>query len=252
MSRSSLGSVYTGRQSTRTGLDHSVARDPYRCSQKRAVATHDLAVEQHELARRMSGDSFGDAAGGNREEIGRAANRYAVIADAKRSRAGGADQLEGDFHLVIAAETALPADHPRTLQQVAGAVGGPGVADVVVAGEHQHPGSAQHLDRRHGQPAGTVSDECDAGLGHRRGRLGRFPLGGAAEAEAVADRHLAAKTERLGAGTDLLDVEEAHLALVWHANIEPDAVPRRDREDAVELPFRVAVDLQGIDAADQV
>src|SRR6266481_7160397 len=119
-----------GRQSTRTGLDHGVAHDPYRCSQKRAVASHDLAVEQHELARRMSGDSFGDAAGSDREEIGRAANRYAEIADANRSRAGGADQVEGDFHLVIAAEIGLPADHRRTLQQVAGAVGGPGVADV--------------------------------------------------------------------------------------------------------------------------
>src|SRR6266478_5216321 len=69
-----------GRQSTRTGLDHSVARDPYRCSQKRAVASHDLAVEQHELARRMSGDSFGDGAGGDREEIGRAADRNAGAA----------------------------------------------------------------------------------------------------------------------------------------------------------------------------
>src|SRR6202048_5471544 len=114
MSRSSLGSVYTGRQSTRTGLDHSVARDPYRCSQKRAVASHDLAVEQQELARRRSGDSFGDAAGGNREEIGRAADRNAVIDDAQRSRAGGANQIEGDFHLVIAAEIGLPADDPRT------------------------------------------------------------------------------------------------------------------------------------------
>ena len=40
-----------------------------------------------------------------------------------------------------------------------------------------------------------------------------------------------------------MDIKEAQLALV-QVNIEPDAVPRRDREDAVELPLRVAVDLQ--------
>ena len=68
----------------------------------------------------------------------------------------------------------------------------------------------------------------------------------------MADRHLAAETERLGAGTDLLDIEEAHLARLVQVNVEPDAVPRRDREDAVELPLRVAVNLQRIDATDQI
>src|SRR5437868_7088034 len=85
-------------------LGHSVASDPYRCSQKRAVASHDLAVEQYELARRMSGDGFGNAADGDGEEIGRAADRDAVIADAQCPRASGADQLEGDLHLFVAAE----------------------------------------------------------------------------------------------------------------------------------------------------
>jgi len=51
---------------------------------------------------------------------------------------------------------------------------------LTVAGEHQHPGVAQHLDRWHGQPVGTVGDERDAGLGHRLCGLGRFPLGDAA------------------------------------------------------------------------
>src|SRR5207247_10469483 len=82
--------------------------------------------------------------------------------------------------------------------------------------------------------------------------LGRFPLGDAAEAEAVADRHLAAEAECPGAGTDLLDIEQAHLARFVQVDVKPDAVPRRDREDAVELPFRVAVNLQRIDAADQI
>ena len=51
-----------GKQSARTGLGHGLAGDRYRCSQKRAVASDDLTVEQYELARRMSSDSFGDAA----------------------------------------------------------------------------------------------------------------------------------------------------------------------------------------------
>ncbi len=35
-------------------------------------------------------------------------------------------------------------------------------------------------------------------------------------------------------------------------DVEPDPVPCRDREDAVELPLRVAIDLQRVDAADQI
>ena len=68
----------------------------------------------------------------------------------------------------------------------------------------------------------------------------------------MADRHLAAETERLRAGADLLDIEEAHLARLVQVDVEPDTVPCRDRENAVELPFGVAVDLQRIDAADQI
>src|ERR1700730_5924604 len=73
-----------------------------------------------------------------------------------------------------------------------------------------------------------------------------------AEAKAMADRHFAGETERLSAGADLLDIEEAHLARLLQMNVEPNAAPRSDREDAVELPLRVAVNLQRIDAADEI
>jgi hypothetical protein len=89
-------------------------------------------------------------------------------------------------------------------------------------------------------------------LSHRLGGLDRFPLCDPAEAKAVADRHFAGETERLGAGADLLDIEEAHLARLVQMNVEPNAAPRRDREDTVELPLRVAVNLQRIDATDQI
>jgi hypothetical protein len=97
-----------------------------------------------------------------------------------------------------------------------------------------------------------VRHQRDARLGHRLSGLYCFPLGDAAEAETMADRHLAAETERLGAGTDLLDIEKAHLARLVQVDVEPDSVPRRDREDAVELSLGIAIDFQRIDAADQI
>src|ERR1700730_8683750 len=75
------------------------------------------------------------------------------------------------------------------------------------------------------QPTGAVGDERDAGLSHRLRGVGHFPLGDPAEAEAVADRHFAGETERLGAGTDLLDIEEAQLARLVQMNATP--TPRR-------------------------
>ena len=68
----------------------------------------------------------------------------------------------------------------------------------------------------------------------------------------MADRDLAAQAQRAGAGTDLLDIEEAHLARLVQVDVEPDTMPCGDRKDAVELPLRVAIDFQGVDAADQI
>src|SRR5690348_237321 len=160
----------------------------------------------------MSGNSFWDAAGGDREQIGGGADRDAIFADAQRPRSGGADQVKGDLHLGVAPEVALPADNRRAFQQIGGAVGRPGVANVVVAGKYQYPCGTQHLDRWHCQPASAVRGQRDARLRHRLRGLRRLPLGNAAEAETVADRHLAAETERLGAVADLLDIKQAHLA----------------------------------------
>jgi hypothetical protein len=105
-----------------------------------------------------------------------------------------------------------------------------------------------------------VGDEGDAGLGDcfRRGRV--LLLGDVAEAETVADRDLAAQAQGAGAGTDLLDMEEAHLARLVQVNVEPDTVPCRDGKDAVELTpcssqgqaLGIAIDLQRVDAADQI
>jgi hypothetical protein len=55
-----------------------------------------------------------------------------------------------------------------------------------------------------------------------------------------------------GAGTDLLDIEEAHLARLVQVDVEPDTMPRGDGEDTVELALGIAIDLQRVDAADQI
>ena len=88
-----------------------------------------------------------------------------------------------------------------------------------------------------------MGDQCHTGLGHhfRRGRGLLFS--DVAEAETVADRDPAAQSQRAGAGTDLLDIEEAHLARLVQVYVEPDAMPDGDLEDAVELTLRVAIDL---------
>src|SRR5271169_5450716 len=123
------------------------------------------------------------------------------------------------------------------------AVGRPGISDVGVAGEDENAGGVQHLQGRQSETAGAMGDQRNAGLGHhfRRGRGLLF--GDVAEAETVANRDLAAQAQRACPGTDLLDIEEAHLAGLVQVDVEPDTVPRGDRKDAVELPLGIAIDL---------
>lgn len=96
---------------------------------------------------------------------------------------------------------------------------------------------------------GRQRDTCCC---HHVGGFARFAFGDAAQTEAMADRHLAAKTERFGASANLLDVEQAHLARLVQVDVEPDAAPHRDREDAIELALGVAVDFKRVEAADEI
>jgi len=124
------------------------SRDRDRIRQHDAVARDEPAFEQHQLARRMRGDRLRDAASSDREEVSRTTDRDAVRGDAERAGAGGADQIERGLHLIVTTEIALPSNDRRALQKIAGAVGRPGIADIVVAGENQNTGGAQHLDGR--------------------------------------------------------------------------------------------------------
>ena len=97
-----------------------------------------------------------------------------------------------------------------------------------------------------------MGDEGNTGFGHRFRRGRGLAFGDVTEAETVADRDLAAQAQRAGAGTDLLDIEEAHLARLVQVDVEPDTMPFGDGEDAVELTLGIAIDLQRVDAADQI
>src|SRR5580704_10746263 len=200
----------------------------------------------------MCGDRFRNTAGRDGEEVSRTADPDAVIAYAERLRARGADQIEGDLDLIVAAEIAFPADDRSALQQIAGAIRRPGVPDIVVPSKDEDTGRPQHLDRRQSKTARALGDESDAGFCHCLGGNGRLPLGDIAEAKAVADRDLAAEAQGFRPGTDLMDIEQPHFARLVQMDIEPDAMPRSDGKDAVELPLRVAVDFQGVYAANQV
>ena len=68
----------------------------------------------------------------------------------------------------------------------------------------------------------------------------------------MADRHRATEAERRRALADLLQVADAELAGLVQVNVEPDAAPFGDGEDAVELALGIAVDLRRVDAADEI
>src|SRR5712691_8294458 len=97
-----------------------------------------------------------------------------------------------------------------------------------------------------------MGDEGNAGCSHRFRRGRGLAFGDVPEAETVADRDLATQAQRAGAGTDLPDIEEPHLARLVQVDVEPDTMPRGDGEDAVELTpcsrqgqaLGIAVDLQ--------
>ena len=67
----------------------------------------------------------------------------------------------------------------------------------------------------------------------------------------MADRHAAGQAERRGAVGDHLDRQRTHLAAVVQVDVDAAAVARRDREDAVELRLRVAVDADRVEPADR-
>src|SRR6266849_6025336 len=100
----------------------SRSRDRRRGRQYGAVAGDDPPVERHKLVWRMRCDRLRDAAGRDRKESGRAADRDAVIGDAERP-----GPVEDGLDLVVATEIALPPDDRGALEEVAGAVGRPGI-----------------------------------------------------------------------------------------------------------------------------
>jgi hypothetical protein len=93
----------------------------------------------------VGGDRLRDVAGRDRKEGGRIADFHTIIGDAECLGTGGTNQIEGGLDLVIAAEIGLPPDDRGALEEVAGAAGRPGIANIVVPGEDQNTRGAQYL-----------------------------------------------------------------------------------------------------------
>ena len=97
-----------------------------------------------------------------------------------------------------------------------------------------------------------MGDEGNAGFSHRLSRGGGLAFGYVSQAEAMADRDLAAQAQRAGAGTDFMDIEQPHLARLVQMDVETDAMSIGNSKNAVELALGVAINLQWVDAADQI
>src|SRR6185369_14774081 len=88
--------------STEANETPAASLDRQGCRKAGAVAGNDPPLEQHQLAWRMGGDGFGDAARGEGKEIGWRAHTYSVIADSEGAGAGRADQIKGGLDLLVA------------------------------------------------------------------------------------------------------------------------------------------------------
>src|SRR5947199_3355140 len=68
----------------------------------------------------------------------------------------------------------------------------------------------------------------------------------------MADRDLAAKSQRFRAARDVLDLRDAGQAAIMQVNVDADSPPLGDAEDDVEMSVDVAIVPPGIEPADQV
>src|SRR4029077_17709164 len=95
---STKAAVLHRKYSAGIGSGRGLVRDRDWRRQKQAVSRDDFAIKKNQFARRMSGDGLGDTAHGDGEQSGRDADGDAVVPNAKRLCASGADQVEGELH----------------------------------------------------------------------------------------------------------------------------------------------------------
>ena len=106
--------------------------------------------------------------------------------------------------------------------------------------------------RRDRGAARTVAHDGDAGLGQKVGRalgqLGRHR----AQREGMAHGDLALQAGRPGALGDGVDLGQTAFAAVVQMDVDAHAAPLGDGEDRIEMAVEIAVDADGIEAAQKV
>ena len=93
----------------------------------------------------MTGNRFGNRAGGDCDQIGGATDPDAVIGEAEDASGCTVPELEGKIEIGVGQKTLAIADQHRALQHVAAAIRRPGIADVIGAGEDRDPGGDQSI-----------------------------------------------------------------------------------------------------------
>src|SRR5690606_1079632 len=173
------------------------------------VARHQPAVSVYRPADGSRHDRLLDMGGIHHHQVGRRTGLEAVIGDAEGTRPVRRDDVEGQRQLVVGEETGTVAEQHGALQHVGFAVGPPGIANIVVAAEHQDAGITQHPDRGKRPVARRIGHDGDAGSGQRFGCPAHDVERNVAQAVGVADRDPALQAEGSGAGGNLLELEYA-------------------------------------------
>ncbi len=98
-------------------------------------------------------------------------------------------------------------------------------------------------------PPGSVAHDGDAGLGQKvrraLGDVGRHR----AQREGVAHRDPAVQAGRLGAMGNRRQLGDAALAAVVQMDIDTHAAALGDGEDRIEMAVEIAIDADGVEAA---
>src|SRR5262249_14139866 len=162
------------------------------------------------------------------------------------------NRVESQVQELVGAEAVPPGQDHGALEHVGIPERRPRVADGVGAGERRDSGRAQASQRRHRTIARAMRHDGNALLHEHLEELPQLDLVDHAEAEHVADRHLAREADGARALDDQANLKRAEGARVVEMDVYARSVAGGDPEDDVEVALGIAVQPRGIDAADQI
>lgn len=199
----------------------------------------------------MGRDRFRYAARRDHDEVRAAARGEAVVGEAECRGSLVGDHRGRVAQFPVAHQVTLEADDGGAFEHVGGAVGPPGVTDVVRAGEDADAVLAQTQHGRHGV-AGAVRHDRHPGRGQGSGGAVEFGGVDLPEGVGVADGDGAVEAERRRALRNVPQLPGAGHASVVQMDVDARAMALGQAEDDVELAVHVSVEARRIEAADQV